>query len=260
MLGDCKEQYQNLRRLTLAPKTKENYAEIIFAYINGAAEFFSDLSGLCSSLERYAAHANSREYSDYEFISSVRHANHLNRYDEYANELGWCLKELGCTYFGMKEEDFVALKTRVLSSVVKKQNPKTLREAMKRLGRTSLPGLSELQNDNSEKQSDCNLMFDLFYATPNSENLSLLLGMYDGALLQTMVVTEQLNGIDITGLDFEDSRIDEIINLAIKAAEARIKTRAIKELIIRKFGLSVVEKEMSKIEERHQSGPVGIFR
>ena len=68
MLGDCKEQYQNLRRLTLAPKTKENYAEIIFAYINGAAEFFSDLSGLCSSLERHAAHANSREYSDYEFI------------------------------------------------------------------------------------------------------------------------------------------------------------------------------------------------
>lgn len=258
MSGDRKEQYQNLRKLSLAPKTRETYEQIIFAYINGAAEFFIDLSVLCSSLERRDAHPNSKEYTDYEFINSVRHANSPERYDVYVNELGWCLKKIGCTAFGMGEESFNDLKYKVLSSIVKRQNPETLTKALQRLGMASLPGMAELGTQ--VKQTECDLVFDLFSAVPNTETLNLMLGMYDGVVVQVMIAEKQLKEFDISGLDFDDSRIDEIIDLAINAAEARAKAKEIKELLICKFGLAAVESYIRKIESKNQSELVGISR
>lgn len=248
MIGDRKEQYQNLRNLSQAPKTKETYEQIIFAYINGAAEYFNDLDVLCSSLERSEAHPTSKEYLDYEFIHSVRHANNPNRYDEYANVLGYCLREIGASYFGIEESSFDLIKTKVLAHIVEAQNPKFLAKAMQRTRMTSLPS-----EPKSFKRPESDIIFKLFYAPINDETFNFMLGMYEGAFREVVLENERLNNLDISGIDFNDSRIDEIIEFAISAAEARARAEEIKGLLIRKFGSIVVEPYTNKIEKQQIS-------
>ena len=250
ILGERREQYQNLKRLCIAPKTHETYEQIIVAYIKGASEFFADLNELCLSLERREAHLDSKEYAGYEYINSIRHANPLNRYDEYVNELGWSLKKLGGTAFGIPESSFDVLKQKVLNAIVRKINPNTLTEAMKRMRINLTPAEGTEQ---ATERENTDIMYQMFYANPSEETLKFMLGVYDGYVLHANDCELQLQNMDISGLDFNDPRIDAIIETAIEAAKARTKARDVKDLLRHKYGEWVADMNINRIERQNQT-------